>query len=104
MKNANGRPRTHGHCSATGRKASPTYMSWNNMLTRCQCVSHKQFKDYGGAGVKVVERWKTFVNFLEDLGVRPTGTTLGRLLDKGDYKPGNAFWMTREEQRANRTY
>lgn len=97
------KPRSHGHWM--GGKASPTYRSWNNMLTRCTCESHREFKHYGGSGVTVCERWKTFENFLQDMGERPEGTTLGRKLDSGNYEPGNAYWQTPAQQaqeRANR--
>jgi len=41
------------------------------------------------------------------MGERPVGTSLGRVLDIGNYEPGNAFWQTREEQslaRMNKRY
>jgi hypothetical protein len=41
-----------------------------------------------------------FRRFLEDMGERPEGTTLGRIGDEGDYVPGNVKWMTHEEQLA----
>jgi hypothetical protein len=40
----------------------------------------------------------TFVNFVADMGERPASTSLGRLLDIGDYKLGNCRWMTAKEQ------
>ena len=43
-----------------------------------------------------------FERFLDHLGERPEGTTLGRLGDDGDYVPGNVKWMTHEEQLATR--
>ena len=57
------------------------------------------FGRYGGAGITICERWHSFENFLADLGVRPPGTTLGRILDIGNYEPGNAFWMTMPDQK-----
>ena len=86
----------HGH-TAQG-KVSPTYQSWKNMMTRCTCSSHPEFAQYGGRGVKVLSGWMEFKNFIEDLGLRPKGTTLGRILDTGNYELGNAFWQTRPEQ------
>lgn len=87
----------HGH-RRNGVK-SPTHNSWNQMLDRCRNPHNKDFRRYGGNGVKVCRRWYNFKNFIADLSVRPSGkTSLGRLLDTGDYKPGNAFWQTRAEQ------
>jgi len=68
------------------------------MLTRCTNPNHKEFSVYGGAGVRVLSGWQEFKNFVEDLGTRPEGTTLGRILDMGNYELGNAYWQTRHEQ------
>src|SRR5579862_9724966 len=38
---------THGHYQRG--KASPTYVSWNSMLTRCTNPKHVAFHRYGGA-------------------------------------------------------
>jgi len=72
------------------------------MLTRCHCPTVNKFKHYGGRGIKVCERWRTFQNFLADMGDRPPGTTLDRINGDGDYEPGNCRWATHEEQMENR--
>jgi len=88
----------HGH--AVCNVASPTYSSWQNMLTRCTNPQNPSYLRYGGLGVTVCERWlHSFENFLADLGERPVGTTLGRILDQGNYIKGNAFWQTMPEQK-----
>jgi hypothetical protein len=88
----------HGHARTRRGGGSPMYRSWQNMLARCQNPNRASYRDYGAKGVKVCDRWQTFSNFLADMGERPEGATLGRILDRGDYEPGNAFWMTRPEQ------
>lgn len=90
------RKRKHGHCPRG--TVSSTYQSWKNMMTRCTCETHRLFAKYGGAGVRVLSGWNEFKNFVEDLGQRPAGTTLGRILDMGNYELGNAYWQTRKEQ------
>ena len=75
------------------------YSSWGNMKQRCTNPKAVNWKHYGGAGVLVCERWSDFKNFLEDMGERPAGTTLGRLGDSGNYEPGNCSWQTIGEQR-----
>jgi len=90
----------HGHKSKNGR-ASPTYNSWRMMKTRCQNSNFPYYKDYGGRGIKVCERWMNFENFLTDMGERPENTTLDRINNDGNYEPGNCRWATRKEQRRN---
>lgn len=68
------------------------------MKNRCNDSSNIRYSRYGGASVKVCERWMSFVNFLADMGERPTGTSLGRLADSGNYEPGNCAWQTPAEQ------
>jgi len=90
----------HGHSRRD--KDTPTYITWCGMIQRCSNPNHEAYPRYGvlrGAGVKVCPEWRAFQGFLPDMGKRPQGTTLGRLLDLGDYEPGNAFWQTPAEQR-----
>ena len=85
----------HGH-AANGY--SPTYSSWLAMKSRCHQPKSKSWQHYGGAGVKVCDRWLSFSSFLADMGERSPGTTLGRVGDTGNYEPGNCEWQTNEQQ------
>jgi len=40
--------------------------------------------------------------FLQDMGERPDGTTLGRINNDGNYEPGNCRWETIHVQAINR--
>ena len=94
--------RIHGHST---RRLGPTttYNSWKCMIIRCTYKSHRQFKDYGGRGIRVCAQWRRFELFLADMGERPVGKTLDRWPDPdGNYKPGNCRWATRIQQRRNR--
>jgi len=77
---------------------SPTYVSWQCVIDRCTNPTRLFWKQYGGAGIQVCDRWMIFENFLLDLGERPKGTTLGRFKDRGNYEPGNCAWQTKKEQ------
>lgn len=95
----------HGHSGGKSKKRSPTYGSFVAMKRRCLNPNdvHK-YLTYGGAGVTICDRWlgtEGFTNFLQDLGPRPLGTTLGRFGDVGNYTPLNCKWMTSAEQVAN---
>ncbi|MDE2442378.1 MAG: hypothetical protein KGP14_15280 [Betaproteobacteria bacterium] len=90
--------KTHGHSYPN---ESPTYISWECMLSRCTNPHDKSFKHYGARGINVCEQWRTFGNFLADMGERPPGTTIDRINVDGDYEPANCRWATAKEQRAN---
>lgn len=90
----------HGHW--VDGKASPTYNSWRGMRERCNNPNHKFYKNYGGRGVKVCKRWAKFVNFLEDMGVKPEGLTLDRMENNLGYFPENCKWSTWKEQHNNK--
>lgn len=91
----------HGH-SKRGA-ISPTYVTWQCMMHRCYYAGHESYPIYGGAGIVVCDRWHTFTNFLEDMGIRPDGLTIDRYPNPfGNYEPGNCRWATRGQQQHNR--
>ena len=93
-------PLSHGHTS--GGRHTPTYRSWYAMIQRCTNPRNHKYRDYGGRGISVCKRWRSFENFLADMGERPAGLTLDRRDNDGSYEPGNCRWATSHEQARNK--
>lgn len=82
---------------------SSTYKQWAGMKTRCSNPNHQAYKDYGGRGIRVCDRWLVFKNFLVDMGERPSKLhSLDRIDVNGNYEPSNVRWATPKEQVANK--
>jgi len=84
------------------RKYPRSKMTWKSMHDRCNLENRKDYKFYGGKGIKVCERWRKFSNFLDDMGERPIGLTLDRIDGDGDYSPDNCRWSDITTQNRNR--
>lgn len=91
---------THGH-APIGHK-SPEYSSWSNMIARVDDRKGRNFIYYGARGITVCDRWRSFGNFLADMGPRPAGRSLDRVDNNGNYEPSNCRWATQSEQTLNR--
>ena len=78
------------------------YKRWQQMIQRCENPKDPSYKNYGGRGILVCERWNEFKRFLEDMGERPAGLTLDRENNDGNYEPKNCRWATRKEQNQNK--
>lgn len=87
-----------------GASRTPAYASWKNMLDRCYNTDARSYKNYGGRGIQVCERWMSFENFLADMGQPPTKLLqIERVDNDGDYCPNNCKWATIAEQARNRS-
>lgn len=90
-----------------GMSRHPLYSTYTQMLNRCYNPEFHAYKNYGGKGITVCERWKErngrgFLNFIADVGEKPEGKSLDRHPDPyGNYEPGNTRWATHTQQNNN---
>ncbi len=94
--------RKHGH---TSRQVGATteYSAWKAMRQRCENPNNHCWKDYGGRGITVCERWRKFSNFIEDMGRKPSkNLSLERKENNVGYSKSNCIWASRGVQNRNK--
>jgi hypothetical protein len=72
------------------------------MIQRCENPDNVGFKNYGGRGIKVCDRWHKFESFLSDMGIPQPKLSIDRINNDGDYSPENCRWTTWHEQMNNK--
>lgn len=84
----------------------PLYKTHQLMLRRCFNSNCNHYKDYGGRGITVCERWRGihgFTMFVDDMGEKPTPKhSIDRIDVNGNYEPLNCRWATPHQQAANK--
>ena len=86
-----------------GMTGTLLYSSWKTMIRRCTNVNNPRYRDYGGRGITVCDRWRnSFLAFYEDMGDRPEGMTLEREDNDKGYCKDNCKWATLSEQQWNK--
>lgn len=87
------------------RNKMPEYEAYKCMKKRCYTKSCKDYTNYGGRGICVSDEWlgeNGFINFLSDMGFRPTNKhSVDRIDPNGDYCKENCRWATQKEQAIN---
>ena len=82
----------------------PAFGVWHSMKQRCTDPNHHAYRNYGGRGINVCDRWlKGFENFWEDMG--PTwekGLDLDRIDNNKGYSPENCWWTSRRQNCRNK--
>lgn len=93
-------------CSRTKLKQNipRLYRIWNGMKTRCSNPNKKEYKNYGGRGIKVCDEWLKYENFYNwaiNNGYKDN-LTIERINNDSDYEPSNCTWITIQEQQKNK--
>lgn len=99
------------HCDRRrGVPRGREYTSYSAMKARCYQVGNKEYRNYGGRGIVVCDRWISgfgcdtgFECFLEDMGPIPgPGYSIEREDSDGNYTPDNCCWATNLQQARNK--
>ena len=61
------RQKKHGYSARVGNKQKRAYTIWQNMVARCHRTTHHNYRYYGGRGILVCDKWRSFENFLSDI-------------------------------------
>lgn len=85
-----------------GMEGSSVYNIWAGMKQRCQNPKYHGYANYGGRGISVCDSWQSFDSFFADMGEPPTGASLGRIDNDGNYCPDNCRWETQKQQSRNK--
>jgi hypothetical protein len=86
-----------------GLDKHPLCPRWRAMMRRCYSPQDSRYKDYGGRGITVCERWHDVRNFIADMS---EGYQKGLQIDRKDndkgYSPENCRWINSYKQAQNK--
>jgi hypothetical protein len=78
------------------------YGIWTKMIKRCYDPTDPAYRNYGGRGIRVCERWLNVENFIADIGKRPEwATSLDRIDNNLGYDKANMRWANKKMQNSN---
>lgn len=77
---------------------------FHEMKKRCTNSNYKQYKNYGGRGIKCLfKNADEFIDYIiNELQVNPYGLQIDRINNDGNYESGNIRFVTHDENCRNR--
>lgn len=99
-----------GECNRKhGLSEDRAYWLWTKVKARCYRKTCREYKNYGGRGIKMCEEWLDPKNFVEwcyshgyDKDAPKGECTIDRIDVDGDYCPENCRFITNLEQQNNK--
>lgn len=89
-----------------GLSKTPLYAKYNSILDRCYNPNNKEYKNYGGRGIKMCDEWRDdftkFYAWAIETHWEPN-LTIERIDVNGNYSPDNCTWLTIQQQQSNKT-
>src|SRR5699024_10449980 len=74
-----------------------------SMMYRCYNENDESFKNYGGRGIEVCDKWHKFEGFYEDMSDNYTDEmTIDRINVNGNYEKSNCGWLSMFDQKGNK--
>lgn len=89
-----------------GLSKHPIYKIWKGIVFRCTSPKFIGYKNYGGRGIKVCDKWAADFKSFYRWAIK-NGWAEGLEIDRypnnnGDYEPSNCRWVTRKINSRNR--
>ncbi len=83
------------NCQTThGMSGTKIYSIWQMMIQRCENPKNKKFHIYGGKGITVDDKWKTFKGFFSEMGdTYRDGLSIDRKDSGLGYNVSNCRWI-----------
>jgi hypothetical protein len=89
---------------AHGLNSNRFYLTWYNMVKRCNNPKNEDYKNYGERGISVCEEWldiKNFIAWAEATHPDIEGVSLDRIDNDLGYSPENCRWVDKSTQVIN---
>lgn len=81
------------------------YRIWGGMKSRCYSTADRNYKRYGGRGIKVCKEWLSDFTVFQSWALShgyQDSLSIDRIDNDGDYTPDNCRWATKKVQSNNR--